>query len=77
MSRDPHEQQRRNVATFAALGGVVFCAMALLGLAALVIPDILLVLLVLAGVVGMGAVQYVTWGWMLDKHRIVDDDDAA
>ena len=78
MSQDPHEQQRRNTATYGALAGVFLSGLALLGLAALVIPDILLILLillVLAGVVAIGIVQYVTWGWMLEKYRIRDDDD--
>jgi hypothetical protein len=47
----------------------------LFALAALVIPDILLILVVMAGVVAIGIVQYVTWGWMLEKYRIKDDDD--
>jgi len=77
MPIDVDEQQRRNQATYAALAGLVFIGLALLSLAALVIPDILLVLVVLAGMVGIGGIQYVTWGWMLDKYRITDDDDQA
>lgn len=77
MPNDPFEQQRRNQATFAALAGVVLVSMAMLGLAALVIPDILMILLVLAGMLVIGLIQYVTWGWMLDKHRIRDEDDPA
>lgn len=76
MSHDRRDQQRRNTATYGALAGVVFAGLSLLALAALVIPDILLVLLVLAGVVLIGFLQYVTWGWMLDKYRIRDDDDS-
>jgi len=75
MPQDPHEQQRRNTATYGALAGVLLAGLALLALAALVIPDILLILFVLAGVVAIGILQYVTWGWMLEKYRIRDDDD--
>jgi len=75
MTQDPHEQQRRNTATYGALAGVLLCGLALLALAALVIPDILLILFVLAGVIAIGILQYVTWGWMLEKYRIRDDDD--
>ena len=77
MPLDPYEQQRRNTATYGALAGVLLCGLALLALAALVIPDILLILFVLAGVVAIGILQYVTWGWMLEKYRIRDDDDQS
>ncbi len=75
MPQDPNDQQRRNTATYGALAGVMLCGLALLALAALVIPDILLILFVLAGVIAIGILQYVTWGWMLEKYRIRDDDD--
>ena len=77
MSREPYEQQRRNTATYGALAGVLLCGLALLCLAALVIPDILGLLLVLAGVMVIGVLQYVTWGWMLEKYRIRDEDDKS
>ncbi|NQV26234.1 MAG: hypothetical protein HQ518_17915 [Rhodopirellula sp.] len=77
MPQDPYEQQRRNAATYGALAGVLFCGASLLALAALVIPDILLILVVLAGVGVIGVVQYFTWGWMLEKYRIRDDDDQS
>jgi len=72
---DPEEQSRKNMATLLALVGMGFCALALLGLAALVLPDILKIVLVFAGLIGVGVLQYVTWGWMLDRHRIDEDDD--
>lgn len=72
---DPNEKHRKDAATLVALVGMLFCGMALLGLAALVIPDILKILLVLAGLIGIGILQYVTWGWILDKKRIHDDQD--
>ena len=72
-SNSQHEQ---NAATFAALFGLLIACGSLLGLAALVIPDILFVMLVLAGVAGLGALQYVLWGWRLDRFRAADDDES-
>ena len=72
---DPEEQSRKNTATLLALVGLGFCGLALLGLASLVLPDILKIVLVFAGLIGVGVLQYVTWGWMLDRHRIDKNDD--
>ncbi len=77
MSRDPLEQQKRNVATFGALAGLLFVALGILALAAMVIPDILNVLLVLAAFLVIGVIQYAIWGWKLDRYRITDDDDST
>jgi|GEM_PF-1660627 hypothetical protein len=67
--------QDRNAATFGALFGLLVCCAGLLSLAALVIPDILFVMLVLAGLIGLGALQYVVWGWRLDRYRVADDEE--
>jgi uncharacterized membrane protein YqjE len=72
---DRDEQNRKNAATLLALVGMLLAGLALLGLAALVIPDILKILLVLAGMIGIGVIQYLTWGWMLERNRIQDDDE--
>ena len=72
---DRDEQNRKNAATLLALVGMLLAGLALLGLAALVIPDILKILLVLAGMIGIGLIQYLTWGWMLERNRIHDDDE--
>ena len=66
---------QKNAATLAALVGLMMSGAALLALAALVIPDILLVMLVLAGVLGLGALQYVIWGWRLERYRGADDEE--
>ena len=76
MSRDPSEQQKRNMATAAAMAGLALGGMALLGLMALVIPDIVWVVAVFAGLMVIGAIQYVLWGWRLDRYRISDDDES-
>lgn len=72
---DPEEQNRKNAATLLALIGMLLAGLALLGLVALVLPDILKILLVVAGMIGIGLIQYLTWGWMLDRDRIQDDDE--
>jgi hypothetical protein len=74
-SVDPDEHNRKNAATLLALVGMLLAGLSLLGLAALVIPDILKILFVLAGLIGIGLIQYLTWGWMLDRNRIQDDDE--
>lgn len=76
MSRDPSDHHKRNVATFGALAGLLLAALGILALAALVIPDILNVLLVLAAFLIIGVIQYVLWGWKLDRYRITDEDDS-
>lgn len=73
----PSEQtpdSHRNSATAVALLGLLICAGGLLGLVVLVIPGFLQVLLVMAGFALLGGLQYVLWGWKLDRDRIQDDD---
>lgn len=76
MSNRSTSDHDRNAATFGALFGLLVCCVGLLGLAALVIPDILFVLLVLAGIIGLGALQYVVWGWRLDRYRVSEDEEV-
>ena len=76
MPRDPDDQQKRNLATAAAMTGLVLASLALLGLMSLVIPDIIWVVAVLAGLMVIGAIQYALWGWRLDRYRIKDDDES-
>ena len=76
MSRDPHDQQKRNMATAAAMAGLALAGLALLGLMSLVIPDIIWVVAVFGGLMVIGAIQYALWGWRLDRYRIPDDDDS-
>lgn len=66
---------QKNAATLAALAGLLVSGGALLALAALVIPDILFIMLVFAGVLGLGALQYVVWGWRLDRFRVDGDEE--
>lgn len=41
----------------------------------IVMPAITKVILFIAAMVGIGILQYVCWGWKLDRDRIHDDDD--
>ena len=75
MSRDPLEQQKRNMATAVAMAGLLLGVFALLGLMTLVIPDIIWVVAVFAGMLVISGIQYVLWGWRLDRYRITDDDE--
>lgn len=75
VARDSQPQEGRNAATFIALIGVLICSLGLLALVALVIPAFLWVLAVFAGLVGIGMLQYVLWGWKLDRDRLPDDGD--
>ncbi len=71
------ETSKRNVATAIAGVGLLLCGGALLALVSLVIPNFIYVIAVIAGMGFIGILQYVTWGWRLDKNRIRDDDPPA
>jgi hypothetical protein len=73
MSDDPLRESR-DTGTFAALLGLVVVSAFFLGLIALVIPDILWLVLVVAAFGGSVALQYLAWGWWLP--RVLKDDDA-
>lgn len=67
-------QQQANVATFAALLGLLLLASALMGLVALVLPQVQGLLLVVFGGIGFFAFHYVVWGWWLPKVMPQDDE---
>lgn len=73
MSRETPSSSDRNVATAIAGAGLVLCCVGLLAMIAMIIPDVLWVIAVVAGMALIGALQYVTWGWRLDRDRIKDD----
>ncbi len=76
MSREPSEQQKRNVATFGALAGLLFVGGGLAAIAVMVLPAaIQYVLLTIAVFAAIGTFQYYLWGWKLDRYRISDDDE--
>ena len=66
--RPSHEQ--RNAATFSAMAVVVFVSLGLLGLVALVLPQVLWILLIAAGMGLFAVLHYVLWGrWLTAKLR--------
>lgn len=76
MSRNSSEQQKRNVATFGALAGLLFAGSGLAAIAVMVLPAaIQYVLLTIAVFAAIGTFQYYLWGWKLDRYRISDDDE--
>ncbi len=65
----------RDVATLVALFGVIGSVGLVTGLVAMVLGSgFLLVVFLLVGMVGVAALQYVIWGWKLDRDRIQDDN---
>jgi hypothetical protein len=72
MTDDPLRESR-NTGTFAALLGLVVVSLFLLGIAALVVPQILGVVAVIALFLGIIPLHYVVWGWWLPK--VLRDDD--
>ena len=66
--RPSHDQQ--NTATFSAMAIVVFVSLGLLGLVALVLPQVLWILLIAAGMGLFAVLHYVLWGrWLTAKLR--------
>lgn len=75
MSNGGNSDQNKNLGTAVALVGMVFAGLALLGMMSMVIPDIIKILLVFLGLIGIGLIQYVVWGWKIDRDKIRDDDE--
>lgn len=71
------EDQSRNEAdqrTLIALVLVMFCALLLLALMALVLPHLLGVVIVVGGMLLFGAGHYVVWGWWLPQFLKRQDE---
>ncbi|MFO0918490.1 MAG: hypothetical protein U0872_09270 [Planctomycetaceae bacterium] len=71
MTRSPAEQ---DAGTWAAVFALAVVGLGLLGLAALVTPHLLGIMLVVGGFVGFGAFHYLVWGWWLGRRF---SDEAA
>lgn len=70
------QSRGRDVATLVALIGVIGVIGLVFGLVAMVLGSgFLLVVFLLVGMVGVAALQYVIWGWKLDRDRIHDDEE--
>ncbi len=75
MSGNDEEKARRNAATVIALFGLLAVSGVMFGLVLMVLgPAVSVLVLSLAAMIGVGALQYVTWGWKLDRDRITDDE---
>jgi hypothetical protein len=75
MSDEPSRGDR-NTGTFLALGALVLAAGFLLGLASLVMPQILGLVAVVGLFAGVVAFHYVVWGWWLGR-MLQDDSQSA
>lgn len=64
----------RDAATWGVLFGLLVLAVSLLGLMALVAPQVFGVVLVIAGFVSFGALHYLVWGWWL-RPKLSEHDD--
>jgi hypothetical protein len=71
MNRPPQS----NAPTILALLGLLAIAAGLLGLVALVLPQIFGLLAVVLGFFAFGAIHYLLWGWWLRPIPFKDDAD--
>lgn len=65
----------KNSGTFLALFSLLVVAFALLGLAALVMPQILGLLLVVCGFLFFGVFHYLLWGWWFTADSRPDEEE--
>jgi hypothetical protein len=65
-----------NVPTILALLGLLAVGGGLLGLSALVLPQVLGLLAVIFGFFAFGAIHYLLWGWWLRPVPVEDDPES-
>lgn len=71
MDRD---QPSGDQSTWLALGALLFVGAGLMGIMFVVLPDMVLLLLVVAGFAIFILLHYVTWGyWMMRAHRRAEE----
>ena len=68
-NRNPSSGSRSNAATAIALLGLMLISAALLGLMALVLPQVLGILIVILIFAVPAAFHYLVWGWWLSQSR--------
>jgi hypothetical protein len=68
--------QQSNAPTILALLGLLAIAAGLLGLVALVLPQVFGLLAVVVGFFAFGAIHYLLWGWWLRPIPVDDDAEA-
>jgi hypothetical protein len=66
----PADDDGRNAGTFGALLGLMALGWMLLGLVAMVLPQVLGLVIVLGGFLGIVSLHYVLWGCWLSKLLI-------
>ena len=77
MSDNDRNQREADQRTLLALAMLVFVALGLLALAALVMPHLLGVILVLGGLLVFGTGHYLVWGWWLPQYLARRDQDQT
>lgn len=65
-----------NAPTILALLGLLAVGAGLLGLVALVLPQVFGLLAVVLGFFAFGAIHYLLWGWWMHPLPIKDDPDS-
>jgi hypothetical protein len=68
--------QQSNAPTILALLGLLAMGAGLLGLIALVLPQVFGLLAVVLGFFAFGAIHYLLWGWWLRPVPVDDDRDG-
>jgi hypothetical protein len=70
-------RSQSNAPTILALLGLLGVAGGLLGLSALVLPQVFGLLAVVLGFFAFGAIHYLLWGWWLRPRPIEDEVEPA
>jgi hypothetical protein len=73
----PSNRNESNAATAIALVGLVLMSAAILGLMALVLPELLGVLVVVLIFAVPAVFHYLIWGWWLSQMRDTQPDDET
>jgi len=71
---DRPTSSQANAATFLALAAMIVLGLALLGLAAVVLPGLLAIFLLLVLFAVPAAFHYLVWGWFLSRGRQRDGE---
>ena len=72
---DSQPPRRDDGPTLLALFALIGMALGLIGLTAIVLPQILGFAAVVCGFIAFGLLQYLVWGRWMPRDRIDDDDD--
>ena len=75
MSASRPPERGKNTGTYLALLALLVVAGLLVGLSAMVLPQIFGLLLVVFGFFFFAAFHYLTWGWWMSRVPPADDED--